>query len=116
MAEALANHYGSDVLFATSSGLSPVQTVVPETVEIMREIGIDVSGHVPSWYQPLAVSHYDLVVNISGMRLPGKAPKELLQWPVEDPFRRPKEVYERVRGDLENRVMQLILRLRRKPK
>ena len=113
MAEGLANHYGGDVLIATSSGLSPVQAIVPETVEIMREINIDVSRHVPSWYQPQTVSQYDLVVNISGMRLPGKAPRELLEWPVEDPYRKSKDVYEKVRDDLENRVMQLILQLRR---
>src|SRR5258708_3813812 len=98
MAAAMANHYGSDVLFATSSGLSPVPSIVPETVEIMREINIDVSGHVPSWYQPLAPSPYDIVVNISGMRLPGKPPKELLEWPVDDPYRMSKEVYQQVRG------------------
>ena len=113
MAEGLANHYGSDVLIATSSGLSPVAAIVPETVEIMHEINIDVSGHVPAWYQPLAASQYDLVVNISGMRLPGKAPQQLLEWQVDDPFRKPQDVYRRVRGELENRVMQLILQLRK---
>ena len=113
MAEGLANHYGSDVLIATSSGLSPVEAIVPETVEIMRDINIDVSRHVPSWYQPQEASQYDVVVNISGMRLPGKQPRKLLEWPVEDPYRKPKDVYEKVRGDLENRVMQLILQLRR---
>ena len=113
MAEGLANHYGSDVLVATRSGLSPVQAIIPETVGIMRDLNIDVSGHVPSWYRPVMASHYDLVVNISGMRLPGQPPKELLEWPVEDPFRKSKDVYTQVRADLENRVMQLILRLRK---
>ncbi len=116
MAEGLANHYGSDVLIANSSGLSPVESIVPETVQIMWDINIDVSGHVPSWYQPQMVSQYDIVVNISGMKLPGKAPRELLEWPVEDPFRKSKEVYEKVRDDLENRVMQLILQLRKSHK
>ena len=32
MAEAFANHYGGDVLVATSSGVQPVQTIAPETV------------------------------------------------------------------------------------
>lgn len=116
MAEALANHYGSDVLIATSSGLSPVQTVIPETVAIMQDLGIDISRHVPSWYQPLSVSYYDLVVNISGMRLPGKAPENVIEWKIDDPYRKPKDVYERVRGELEQRVMQLILQLRKQAK
>jgi len=114
MAAALANRYGGDVLIATSSGLSPVPMIVPETIAIMEEINIDVSDHVPSWYQPLVVSDYDMVVNISGLRLPGEPPKHLIEWKVEDPYRRPREVYVRVRGQLEQLVMQLILRLRKR--
>ncbi|MDE3197028.1 MAG: arsenate reductase ArsC, partial [Acidobacteriota bacterium] len=49
MAEGFANHYGGDVLIATSSGISPVPAVIPETVAIMGELGIDISRHVPSW-------------------------------------------------------------------
>jgi arsenate reductase len=113
MAEGLANHYGSDVLIASSSGLSAVPAVTLETVAIMRDINIDISKHVPMMYEPLAVSHYDIVVNISGFRLPGPRPKELIEWKVEDPFQRPVEVYLRVREDLEQRVMHLILKLRR---
>jgi protein-tyrosine-phosphatase len=112
MAEGLANHYGKDVLIAASSGLSPVELVMPETVAIMSEINIDISRHVPSFYEPLAVSRYDMVVNMSGFKLPGKPPKELIEWKIEDPYQRPAAVYLRVREDLEQRVMQLILRLR----
>jgi arsenate reductase len=112
MAEGFANHYGSDVLVATSAGLSPVQFIAPETVAIMREVNVDVSGHVPSWYEPRAAENYDIVVNISGMKLPGKVPGELIEWKIDDPYRQKPEVYRRVRGDLENKVMQLVLRLR----
>ena len=116
MAEGFANHYGGDVLLATSAGLSPVQAVAAETVETMLEVGVDISKHVPSRYEPLAVSYYDIIVNISGFRLPGKAPKELVEWRVDDPFLGPPELYRRVRSDLENRVMHLILRLRKAQK
>jgi protein-tyrosine-phosphatase len=112
MAEGFANHYGGDVLIANSSGISPVETVIPETVAIMSEVNIDISGHVPMWYEPPKASTYDVVVNMSGFRLPGKPPRELIEWAVEDPYRQPPAVYRRVRGDLENKVMQLILRLR----
>ncbi len=116
MAEGLANHYGSDVLLASSAGLSPVDSVAAETVKIMRDINIDVSRHVPMAYEPHSVSYYDIVVNLSGFKLPGKQPNELLEWKIEDPFQRPEDVYVRVRGELEHRVMQLILRLRRQRK
>jgi arsenate reductase len=113
MAEGFANRYGSDVLVARSAGLAAVQLVARETVEIMREINIDISNHVPTPYDPVTALSFDIVVNMSGFRLPGKPPRQVLEWKVEDPFQRPKTVYERVRGDLEQKVMQLILRLRK---
>jgi arsenate reductase len=116
MAEGFANHYGGDVLIAASAGLSPVPMIAPDTVEAMQEMGVDISKHIPTRYEPMAVSYYDIVVNISGFRLPGKPPKELIEWKVEDPFLQPREVYRRVRSDLENRVMQLILKLRKAQK
>jgi protein-tyrosine-phosphatase len=112
MAEGFANHYGADVLVATSAGVSPVQFIAPETVAIMREVNVDVSAHTPMWYEPRAVETFDVVVNMSGMKLPGKPPRELIEWKIEDPYRQKPEVYRRVRAELENKVMQLILRLR----
>lgn len=112
MAEGFANHYGDDVLIANSSGVSPVQTVIPETVAIMNEVNIDISRHQPMWYDAARVAEYDVIVNMSGFRLPGRQPRELIEWVVEDPYRKPPAVYRKVRADLENKVMQLILRLR----
>ena len=112
MAEGFANHYGSDVLIATSSGVAPVQKVIPETVAIMNEVNVDISAHVPRWYDAARASEFDVVVNMSGYRLPGKQPRELVEWAVDDPYRQSPAVFRRVRADLENRVMQLILRLR----
>jgi arsenate reductase (thioredoxin) len=113
MAEGFANHYGGDILVASSAGLSPVEFVIPETVAIMEELGVDISKHVPMPYNPAISSRYDIVVNMSGFRLPGKAPKELLEWKVTDPFRQSPEIYRKVRADIEERVMSLILRLRK---
>ena len=116
MAEGFAKSYGSDVMIAASAGLAPVLRVVPETVAIMAELNIDVSKHVPMPYDPFHVDYYDLVVNLSGFRLPGKAPKDLLDWKVKDPYMKSADVYRKVRDDIEERVMGLILQFRREQK
>lgn len=116
MAEGFARTYGRDVLVAASSGLAPVPSVVPETVAVMLELNIDVSKHVPMQYDPFLVEEYDLVVNMSGYRLPGKPPKQLLEWKISDPFQRAPDVYRKVRDEIEDRVMGLILRLRKELK
>ena len=113
MAEGFANFYGGDVLRALSAGLSPVPAIVAPTVAIMKEKNIDVSGHVPHLYDPREAANCDLVVNMSGFRLPGYPPPEVVEWTVQDPYRESPAVYRAVRDDIETRVMQMILQLRR---
>ena len=114
MAEGFARHYGSDVLIASSSGVSPLTVALNETTEIMQEKNVDISQHVPRYFTPIETPRFDIVVNMSGRRLPGVAPRELLDWNVKDPYRQGKEVYRATRDDIENRVMHLILQLRRR--
>ncbi len=116
MAEWLANHYGSDVLVAASAGVAPIPQIAPDTVRAMDELNIDVSSHVPSIYDPMEAMKYDVVVNMSGFRLPGPQPRQLIEWHVKDPYRQPMEVYRATRTDLEQRVMRLILELRKRLK
>jgi arsenate reductase len=116
MAEAFANHYGGDVLTAFSAGLAPAPGIPPNTVRAMSEMDIDVSGHMPRLYNPFEAGDWDIVVNMSGYNLPGPPPKEVVDWEVNDPIGSPMDTYRMTRGDLERRVMSLILNLRRSPR
>jgi arsenate reductase len=116
MAEGFANYYGSDVLIASSAGLSPMPRIVQETVDAMAEVGIDISSHIPMWYEPALAARYDMVINMSGYQLPGKQPPELVDWHVVDPFMKPMSTYRKVRDGIENTVMHLIMQLRRAKK
>jgi arsenate reductase len=113
MAEGFANFYGGDVLRALSAGLAPVPSIVAPTIAVMSEKNVDVSGHVPQLYDPVTAAGFDIVVNMSGYKLPGQPPKQVLEWVVMDPFRNSPKVYRAVRDDIEHKVMQLILQLRR---
>jgi arsenate reductase len=114
MAEGFANHYGADVLTAASAGLAPTQKIPPDTIRAMDEMNVDVSLHVPKRYEPFEGLEYDLVVNMAGFKLPGPPPKQVVEWQVSDPFGAPLDVYRITRNELEQRVMRLILDLRRK--
>ena len=113
MAEGFANCYGSDVLRATSSGLAPTPIVAQETVLTMAEKNIDISGHYPKKFDPLAANRADLIVNMSGFELPGNPTVPVEEWKVRDPFGSSMQVYAESANDLEMKVMGLILRLRR---
>jgi arsenate reductase len=114
MAEGFANHYGSDVLEAFSSGLAPVNTLARETRLVMQERNIDISSHVPRPYDPFLTPGFDIIVNMAGYRLPGVPPRELMAWTVSDPYGSPVEAFRKTRDDIEQRVMRLILDLRRR--
>jgi protein-tyrosine-phosphatase len=113
MAEGFANHYGADVLVASSAGLAPIPEVPVETVSAMAELNVDIGSHVPRPYDPLDAMKYDLVVNMSGYKLPGPKVAQVIEWNVKDPYRQPLDVYRAARTDLEQRVMRLILEVRK---
>ena len=116
MAEAFANRYGGDVLTALSAGLAPAKSVPLNTVRAMSEMDIDVSNHVPRIYNPFQAVDCDIVVNMSGYKLPGLPPKDVVEWVVNDPFGSSLNTYRAARGELERLVMSLILNLRRPPR
>lgn len=113
MAEGFANHYGKDVLRATSSGISPTESVAQETIDTMEEKNIDISRHYPKLFDPFEAQGMDLVVNMSGSVLPGKPAPHLEEWQVTDPYGDSMQVYMSVANTIEMRVMSLILKLRR---
>jgi len=113
MAEGFAKLYGKDVLIASSSGLAPTEIIVRETIECMREKGVDLTNHFPKRYDPHATVSLDLIINMSGYDLPEPTVAEVRNWMVRDPIGQSEEVYRECRDHIERQVMQLILQLRR---
>jgi arsenate reductase len=114
MAEGFARAYGSDVMRPFSAGLAPADIVQPETIKVMREKNINIEEQYPKDVAELETQDFDIIVNISGMRLPLRSGAELIEWTVEDPMTKSDETYLAVRDQLESLVMGLILQLRRR--
>ena len=113
MAEGFARAYGRDVLIPASAGLAPATRVAPDTLEAMDEKGIDLRDHFPKSIRHLGRIEFDLVVNMSGESLPSPVKCPVREWDVEDPVSLKYEDHCAVRDDIERRVMELILELRR---
>jgi arsenate reductase len=115
MAEGFARAYGSDVLTAQSAGLAPAMAVVPLTHRVMLEKNIDLGDCFPKEMHHVEGS-IDLIVNMSGHELPAHTNLQVEVWEVHDPIGESEEVFRQVRDEIEQRVLQLIERLRsRKP-
>ena len=116
MAEGFARKYGSDVIEPQSAGFSPAAIVQPLTKKVMEAKNINIDAQYPKDLGSIDVPNLDLIVNMSGTKLPARMPIEVREWKVEDPISRPEEVYIAVREQIEMLVMRLILELRKENK
>jgi protein-tyrosine-phosphatase len=87
--------------------------VASDTIRAMREKNIDLSEHFPKTLRQLARVKFDAVINMSGAPLGDglKAPVE--EWQVADPIGMDYEKHCQVRDEIEQRVMKLLIDLRR---
>jgi arsenate reductase len=112
MAEALARKYGSDVIEPSSAGLSPAFDTYSLTRSVLMEKNVDLGDHLPRRVRDLDLTDYDLLVNISGLKLPANLGIPVEDWEVKDPFGGPPEDFRRAMEEIEMLVMRLILRIR----
>ena len=113
MAEGFARVYGKDVLIPASAGLAPATRIAPDTIEAMNEKGIDLRDHFPKSIRHLGRIDFDLIINMSGERLPSPSKCPVREWDVEDPVSLKYDDHCAVRDDIERLVMELVLELRR---
>ena len=111
MAEAFARAYGSDILAVHSAGLVPSMVVAPLTRQVLAEKNIPTEGQFPKGLELVVRELFDVVVNMSGERLPIPAGR-MIEWTVRDPIGQSEEVYRAVAAQIEGLVMRLILELR----
>jgi arsenate reductase len=86
MAEGLARRRFGDRLEVASAGSAP-REVNPFAVEVMAEIGIDVSAHRSKSVDELDVARFDRIVTLCAEEVCPVVPAsvEHLHWPIEDP-------------------------------
>ncbi len=90
MAEGYARHYGGDRLDVYSAGISPAG-VNPTAVAVMKEAGIDISGHTSKAIDQEMLDQTDFIITLCGDArescplVPGKVEKR--HWALEDPAR-----------------------------
>jgi arsenate reductase len=114
MAEAFAKVYGSDILIVQSAGLAPAVSMPPLTRQILSEKNIHSEGQFPKALEAVAGEPFEVVVNLSGERLPPAfANARVIDWNVRDPIGESADVYRAVAAQIEGLVMRLILELRR---
>jgi arsenate reductase len=88
MAEGLLRHDAGDVYEVFSAGTKPTR-VRPEAISVMREVGIDISGHRSKSVDEFAGQDFDYVITVcdnakeSCPIFPTKTKR--IHWSIEDP-------------------------------
>jgi arsenate reductase (thioredoxin) len=112
MAEGFARAYGGDILVAASAGLSPALIVQPLTRQVLAERNVRIDDQFPKGMEILTRERFDVIVNMSGQKLPQVPGVSIRDWSVHDPIGQKEPVYQAVAEQIEGLVMRLILELR----
>jgi arsenate reductase len=111
MAEGFAKTLGKGKVSVTSSGLAKSE-VNPTAVEVMKEIGIDISTQSSKPLQDFQAENYDAVVSLCGCGVnlpPDWVTQELFEdWQLDDPAGHPIETFRRVRDEIKERVTHFL--------
>ncbi len=111
MAEAFARTLGEGKIGVTSSGLES-SFVDPKTIEIMSEIGIDISNQKSKPLSDFNPEDYDAVISLCGcgVNLPPEwVTRDIFEdWQLEDPEGKDIETFRRIREEIKERVIKLI--------
>jgi arsenate reductase len=113
MAEGLLCHDAGNVYEVFSAGTKPTQ-VRPEAIAVMREVGIDISGHRSKSVDEFAGQDFDYVITVCDNAKQGcpvfPAKTKRIHWSVEDPAAvqgSPEETltaFRRIRDELRARL------------
>ena len=115
MAAAWFNHLAAsragDAVVAISAGTSPAERVHPEVVDVMKEVGIDLSSTSPQKLTPELLKDVQLLVTLGcGDQCPYVPGLQTEDWPLEDPRGKRVERVREIRDEIRRRVEEMLRR------
>jgi protein-tyrosine-phosphatase len=110
MAAALFNIYADQSqCMGISAGTQPAANVHPEVVEVMREIGIDLSSSIPQKLTPALAQTASVLVTMGcGDSCPFVPGLKTIDWMLPDPKGKSLETVRAIRDDIHERVKGLL--------
>lgn len=114
MSEAFLNLLAGGRHEARSAGTTPGPQVHPEVVEVMREVGVDLSSRTPQRLTEEGARWAEVVVTLGcGDPCPAIPGARHLEWEIPDPRGLPLDEVRRIRDEIRRRVSDLIRELDR---
>lgn len=112
MAEALMRHLGSEYFEVYSAGTETYPEVKPLAVQVVEELGIDMSAHSPKLLSDIPEKIDFLVTMGCNVVCPYVENQHSEDWGLEDPSGGPIESFRITRDLIEGKCLDLIQRVK----
>lgn len=112
MAAGFAQFFSDGKVEVLSAGSAPKDSINPVAVEVMLELGIDISQNTPKVLTADAVKESDVVITMGcGDVCPIYPGKRYEDWELKDPAGQDLQTVREIRDDIKDRVSQLLSEL-----
>jgi len=102
-------HFAGDRAVAWSGGSEPANEINPAAVDVMREVGIDITGEYPTPWTDDIVRAADVVITMGcGDTCPYYPGTRYEDWELEDPAHQGIEAVRPIRDEIRDRVRMLV--------
>jgi arsenate reductase (thioredoxin) len=109
MSQALFERATAEQHTAISAGTTPAGQIHPEVIEVMQEVGIDLSDRRPQLLTRELSEQADIVVTMGcGDECPYVPGKRYVEWDLPDPKGRPLDEVRRIRDDIVSHIDSLL--------
>ena len=109
ISQALFQRAAGDAHTGLSAGTTPADHVHPEVIEVMRELGIDLSDRTPQLLTRQLAEPADLVITMGcGDQCPYIPGKHYIDWDPPDPPGRSAVKVREIRDEINGRILDLI--------
>jgi protein-tyrosine-phosphatase len=112
MAAALLAHQAQGRVVVRSAGSAPADSINPAVVQVMEELGLDLTQEFPKPLTTEAVQASDVVITMGcGDACPIFPGKRYLDWQLEDPAGQGVDAVRPIREEIDRRVQALLAEL-----
>jgi len=109
MAAGLLKLRSDDRILVRSAGSDPAEVVNPAVIQVMDELGVDLSEELPKPLTGEAVQAADVVITMGcGDACPIYPGKRYEDWALDDPAGRDVATVRRIRDEIDARVQTLV--------
>jgi arsenate reductase (thioredoxin) len=110
MAEGFFRKYAPEGYEPLSAGTKPISQISPLAIQVMNEIGLDISNQKSKDLTEDMMRNSDKIINMGCMDkyfCPTLFIPKVIDWGIEDPKDKPIEKVRKIRDEIERRIKEL---------